>query len=146
MIDLDTIKNHLRSQDTRFLESPDHPLILVVWTMGDFSVRLEVSVTCNGHFLMLRARDLMTVPTHHARRLEVLEAVATANHTYRFVKFAIDPEDGEVTASGELWRFEDALSMEDFDGLQHQVLEVVKSWVPVVRDIVDGDSSARMAC
>ena len=103
MLTPETIQRHFDSKGIKYMQSPDGDRFALSWTLGRHRVRTEILLHDDGEFVVMRTVDLTCVPHGHPARASILDRFNELSFKYRVLKAMIDPDDGEVTVTHELW-------------------------------------------
>ena len=89
-----------------------HVMLRMGTPTGAFDV--GIALLDEGRFLQFRAIRLRECPAQNPNLAAVLRLLASVNYQYRFVKYAWDASDGEITVYGDMWIQDSAVTQEQF--------------------------------
>jgi hypothetical protein len=100
---MEALQNLLRGENYNFYVHPSEPrLMLSFWgNFGRYPVIL--SLGDQGAIFQIYSYGYLTCPATHPHFPAVTKLMATLNLDYRFVRFAWDVRDGEITVRGDTW-------------------------------------------
>jgi hypothetical protein len=93
----------LKELEVSYWTHPDRPSVM--FGMGSSSGKrfvITASLDGDGAFFQVRTVEYAHCPATHPHYAPVARLLLSLNYHYRAVKFAIDPQDGEVVAFGDL--------------------------------------------
>ena len=125
-----------------FFVHPSRPWIsLAVPGMGRRH-QLQIRLERDGTFLQIRTAHLLECPADHPHCDQLLRVIASANHRMQFLKLGWDPTDGEVTAFGDTWIGDGALTQGQFHAmLFHYLAGLYRQHPRLEHAIVAGEDS-----
>lgn len=88
----------------KFFLDPRGNAVMIGFRLSDtFTPTVLVRLLEDGEFLGIACHDLPLVDTSNPMHAEVQEFLLAMNARCRFVKFAHDPSDGEISVMGDVW-------------------------------------------
>jgi hypothetical protein len=99
----------------------------------------HVSITLfeDGTFLQMRSVDSFYCPADHPRLGEVQTVLSALNTQYRAIKFAREPQQGEIVAFADHWIMDGTLTQEQLNRLLGQFLSKLDVGSHRIRVVID---------
>ncbi len=122
---IDQLKKLVDARDLKYFVAPDKPMLLLAFggLFGHYQVVMNIEL--DGSFLMIRTVGYDMCPKSHAHCNEVAQLLGSMNFLMRTTKFSWDPNDGEITASIELWLEDAKVTDKQFEALLHTFLPAI---------------------
>ncbi len=122
---LDELKRLVDGCKLRYFVDPRQPALMLGMggMCGSFQAVIHLDV--DGRFLQVRTFQYLHCPPGHPNGPAVLGVLAALNHDFRLVKFALDPQDGEIVAYADAW-------IEDGRLTQAQFTRMLDNFFPTV--------------
>lgn len=113
-ITFERLQELLKGEGLKFYIDPDRPLarLMLTGTFGRYD--MAVVLDDEGQFLQLRTLGYGTCPKNHQHHAALLRLLAEINYVRRFVKFGLDPADGELVGYGDLWIMDGQVTQQQF--------------------------------
>ncbi len=124
-ITLDDLKELVKGENLRFLLDPDRPILHIAMGGATGRFNFVIILQDEGRFLQIRSADYVVCPLEHEHSNLVLRILAELNHRMRFIKFGLDPSDGEIVAFADLWIVDGTVT-------QAQFKRMMSNFVPAV--------------
>jgi hypothetical protein len=102
-IAFERLQELLRAEGLAFFIDPVRARIMLGGVGLHGTYHVGIALESEGQFLQLRSLQLLRCTPDHPHYHAVMEVLARINCQYRFIKFALDPSDGEIVLFGDLW-------------------------------------------
>lgn len=136
----------IRSQVLEFLDrrgfgyytpSTSDSLILTGFNLG--TTNLEVFIDVRGDFMKIRSRNMTMVRPGSTAFQHLAELLNHMNRCFRFVKFWVDSDDGEVVGEADVWIEDNDLTEAQFNKSLSSFLITMGTAIPQVTKVIISD-------
>uniref|UniRef100_A0A832A1R7 YbjN domain-containing protein n=1 Tax=Desulfacinum infernum TaxID=35837 RepID=A0A832A1R7_9BACT len=110
----DALRKILQGEELKFFLSPDGDRFILKMQGMNGLYDVVISREAEGRLVQFRTPNLATCSKGHKHLATLLELLAELNFRRRFIKFAWDPSDGEITTYGDLIVADGTLTADQF--------------------------------
>ncbi len=141
------LKRLLDQAGLDYVEGPEETLLFRL-DVGNEQLNMVIDRPSEGRIVQFRTLKMLMAPEVAYRRM-LLSALATSNDKLKLVKFALDPEDGEVCTYIDIVVGDGGLTKKQFlrciHALQHLVIRAIDRFRKIIATGVDPGLSTDIA-
>lgn len=132
----DALKKLLDALSLQYYVHPQLPTAMLGFQGRQANFRLTISLQSDGTFLQFRVMGYATCPLNSPHLPALLRLLSDLNHELRWVKFSVDPQDGEVGVTGDTWIADGAVTQRQIDRMLGNLLPCIDDALPRISQVI----------